>query len=313
MEEAQPRLRMTAQGEAKRVYQLPSARVLLADDGEANRQLASLLLTRAGLSVVEVENGAQAVEEATARDFDLVLMDMQMPIMDGWTATRTLRENGFRKPIIALTAAAMLEDSERCYEAGCDDFLTKPIELDRLMEAIGKALGVEPELVESSGPIALPTAGADVVDVPQFDGESVSDAAEVSPSELAELCAAAPINEAELSAAADALPTSPIFSSLPTDDPEFREIVAGFISKLRVEMQEIHQTATMQQWDELARKAHWLKGSAGTMGFHDITQPAMALEQSAQAQSPAAVEAALEILDGLVARIHDPKCAQPVG
>jgi CheY-like chemotaxis protein len=111
-------------------------KVLLVEDNEANRDMLSRRLIRKGYGVVMAEDGAQAVEVASREKPDIVLMDMSLPVIDGWEATRRLKAGeGTRSiPVIALTAHAMSGDREKALEAGCDDYDTKPIELPRLLE-----------------------------------------------------------------------------------------------------------------------------------------------------------------------------------
>ena len=122
---------------------LSGARVLLVEDGDTNRKLIELVLRRAGAMVVAAENGRIGADLALQQDFELIFMDMQMPVMDGYTATRLLRDRGVTVPIVALTAHAMSGDEDKCREAGCSDFLTKPIDPDSLLSAANDILAAD--------------------------------------------------------------------------------------------------------------------------------------------------------------------------
>ncbi len=129
-------------GAESSLNQLPPCRVLVVDDGPANRKLIRLVLERAGATVETTDNGRLACEMAFTQPFDIVLMDIQMPEMDGHTAVRWLRSQGYQTPVIALTAHAMQEERDRCQASGFTDFATKPINFDRLLEQVKKHLTV---------------------------------------------------------------------------------------------------------------------------------------------------------------------------
>jgi two-component system cell cycle response regulator DivK len=113
-------------------------KILLVEDNEMNRDMLSRRLARKDFEVVIAVDGAEAVKMAESETPALILMDMSLPVIDGWEATRRLKAQAVTKaiPIIALTAHAMSGDREKCLEAGCDDYDTKPIEFKRLLEKI---------------------------------------------------------------------------------------------------------------------------------------------------------------------------------
>ena len=117
-------------------------KILLVEDNEMNRDMLSRRLVRRGYEVVIAEDGQQGVEMAVSEKPDLILMDMSLPVLDGWGATKQLKASDEMRsiPVIALTAHAMAQDREKALAAGCDDYDTKPIELPRLLEKIEKLL-----------------------------------------------------------------------------------------------------------------------------------------------------------------------------
>jgi CheY-like chemotaxis protein len=122
-------------------------KILLVEDNEMNRDMLSRRLGRVGHEVVVATNGQQAIDRANADRPDVILMDMSLPVVDGWEATRRLKASDQTRtiPVIALTAHAMAGDRERAIQAGCDDYDTKPIEFARLCQKIER-------LLERAGP-----------------------------------------------------------------------------------------------------------------------------------------------------------------
>jgi CheY-like chemotaxis protein len=119
------------------------AKILLVEDNELNRDMLSRRLVRNGHTVVMAVDGEQGVAMAISEAPDIVLMDMSLPVLDGWAATRKLRADPVTRtiPVIALTAHAMAGDREKALAAGCNDYDTKPVELPRLLEKIAALLG----------------------------------------------------------------------------------------------------------------------------------------------------------------------------
>jgi PAS domain S-box-containing protein len=237
----------TAPAISKIVTSLRNHRILVVDDGDTNRKLIRLVLGRAGAQVEQAENGQQAVERALAESFDLILMDMQMPVMDGYAATRKLRSRGVTIPIIALTANAMKGDDQKCLEAGCSGYLPKPIDQDLLLTTVSRVLDAE-----LGRPATTPVATASAA-------KAATTTALTSVSTLSDK----------------------IVSTLPTDDTEFREIVEQFVARLREKTAEMNAALAIGDLRELSGLAHWLKGTSGTVGFPSFIGPARQMEQLA--------------------------------
>ncbi len=218
---------------------LNGIRVLLVDDGETNRKLIQLFLTRQGANVIVAENGELAVAATMNHEFDVILMDMQMPVMDGYAATRKLRDNGFTIPIIALTAHAMLGDRKKCEEAGCTGYVTKPVNVDELVRVVQAAWRGK-----SGG--ASETTG---------QGEAVTLTSDPA--------------------------TRPIASTLPTDDPEIRDLVAEFTATIPDRIEAIGRALQSLNYASVADMAHALKGAGGTAGYQCLTDVSARIEQSA--------------------------------
>ena len=117
-------------------------KILLVEDNELNRDMQSRRLKRKGFSVVVAEDGQKGIDFAQTENPDIILMDLSLPVIDGWTAAKTLKSDSTTKsiPIIALTAHAMKGDREKALEAGCDDYDTKPINFERLLDKINNLI-----------------------------------------------------------------------------------------------------------------------------------------------------------------------------
>ena len=273
-----------ADADADARWQFPPATVLVVDDGPENRELVALVLQEHGLRIIEAENGAAAVDLASTQDFGVILMDMQMPVMDGFEATRRLRQAGLDVPIVALTANAMKGFEREVMAAGCTGYLTKPIDIDRLVAALAEILGATR--------IAAPAEAT----------RPSADLAERHPPSPAAPPVAAHTPDTE----ADA----PVVSRFATH-PRFRSTVIKFSQRIGEQMAVMEQAWTAQDAAELARFAHWLKGAGGTVGYDAFTEPAARLEQHAKAADFEQTALVVDQLRGIVRRMVVPEDCSP--
>ena len=257
-------------------WQFPPSRVLVVDDGEENRELVKFLLGEAGLSVDEAVNGQQGVEKALAGDYTAILMDVQMPVMDGFTAAGIIRKNGPGIPVVALTADAMKGFEEKCLEAGYSHYLSKPINIDQFMEMMSRLLGGRKVEAKNSVNPAI---------------ESIREVRQDRQSE------------------ADA---SPIVSRLPANNEKFRNIIVRFVNRLGEQLEAMENANAHGDLAKVADLAHWLKGAGGTVGFDVFTEPAAQLEIHAKEANLPEVETAITALRALAERISTPNGTKPV-
>jgi PAS domain S-box-containing protein len=257
------------------------SRVLVVDDGPENRELLRLVLEECGATVDQAENGLVGMEMALANDYGLVLMDMQMPVMDGFMATGRLRERGYAQPIFALTAHAMNGFEQEVIAAGCSGYLTKPIQIDGLLATVAGVLGGRQAqtgrrpaqamlLARHAGPV-MPAA---------------------SP-------APAPAVVAEQ---AD---SGPLLSRL-ANRPRLHNSIRKFTSRLAEQLDAMDAAWQARDLPALAALAHWLKGAAGTVGYDAFTEPSTELERCIERNDEPAIAASLTLLRSLQARIVEP-------
>lgn len=242
---------------------LPPCRILVADDVEANRKLIKLILAAAGAELELATNGQEAYEMVRDGDFDMVLMDMQMPVMDGFTAVRKLRSEGYSKPIYALTADAMKGSEEACRKAGCSGFLTKPIDLDKVLHTVAEVIReVNPKRVRRV-----------VLDSPNVTAP------------------AATTNDAPVAASSQLV--APMTQSMELDLAALKEIARDYLPYLQEQIVELSNAWDRRDYEEVAKIAHSIKGSAGTFGLDEFTEPAGKLQALANERNEQAMEAAI--------------------
>jgi PAS domain S-box-containing protein len=250
-------------------WQLPAARILVVDDGPENRELVSLVLQEHGLQVDEAENGELGAEKALARAYDAILMDMQMPVLDGFEATCLLRAKGVTTPIIALTANAMKGFEQEVLAAGCSRYLTKPIDIDRLIETLAEIL---------HGTKTAPDAVATV------------------PAPLE----ATPIAEAP---SAVVVPLRSRYAG----KPRLHSAIRKFTGRLAEQLDAMDRACNESDHEALAQLAHWLKGAGGTVGYDAFNDPAARLEHFAKSGDPEGIAAVMLELRALEARLEVPE------
>jgi signal transduction histidine kinase/CheY-like chemotaxis protein/HPt (histidine-containing phosphotransfer) domain-containing protein len=243
-------------------------RILLAEDGPDNQRLISLYLRHAGAEVTVAGTGRAALERVNSETFDLILMDMQMPEMDGLTAVKQLRRRGCKLPIIALTARAMAGDRDACLKAGCNEYISKPIDKLKLLTAVGRRLAN--------------AAPSSVTETPQPVCITHSDPAVAPP----------PVSKDQ-----------PITSAL-AEDPIVANLLATFVQELPEKITQLQHLLDRGDLDQLRQLVHRINGAAGGYGFTQVSDVAKQLECDLHANAELnRIVAGVEELVDLIRRV----------
>lgn len=260
---------------------LKGARALVAEDNSVNQLVISELLKAAGISVTVVSNGAQAVTEVVTDKYDFVLMDCSMPEMDGFEATRWIREQeksdreGRRIPIIALTANAIRGDRERCIDAGMDDYLTKPINARRLYKTLSIWVRKMTRVNEDANSMCASSEHAPLS--PTVPGSTNRSAIDYDAA--LERCAGS--------------------------HQVLAMVLAEFASSTANIEQELETLVKSMRFEELARQAHALKGSSGNIGADTLSAKAFTLEEAAKKSLPEGMEETIRSITEELRAIHN--------
>ncbi len=276
-----------APGVTQPAAKFASLRILLAEDSVVNQKLAVGLLERNGHSVVVANNGKLAAEMALTQDFDLILMDVQMPEMDGMQATALIRkqqqQTGVRVPIVAMTAHAMKGDRDRCLAAGMDDYLSKPIRPKQLFEKIAEVLGAAQTASES------PSCNSDV---PTALAESDEATAAVGDQENATPSACETIN------------WSMALRGVNGDESLLKAVIDEFLKESPKLISEMHKALDEQDAKSFRRAAHTMKSSLRYVGCPGASRAASELEQLGKTEDLTPAPAAVNLLKGQLERLR---------
>ena len=251
-----------------------SGSILLADDSADNRYVVMEFLKGTRLAIESAENGEVAVAKASKGSFDLILLDMQMPIMDGFAAARAIRSleavrGGKRVPILAFSADALPQDRERCLAAGCDGHLSKPVSRRALLEALEHHLAVQP---------AAPTEPPPPQRAP--DAETV--------------------------------PLAPVLAEEPHEEEGIEALAEGYLARRTADVTSLRALLDKGDLSTIERRGHNMKGSGATYGFPEISRIGERIEAAAKGGNRDEAAGAIGELEACVQSLHDARASLPI-
>jgi PAS domain S-box-containing protein len=227
---------------------------LVAEDVLANQIVIKRMLEKAGVEVAIVSDGKEAVQRAKSKAFDLIFMDIQMPNMNGYEAAKVLRKAGMVTPIVALTATAMKGDDEKCFEVGCNDYMAKPIDRNKLFEILNKYLSPASGIQAPSVIDTIDTVKSDIDQLRRFICDTVSQ------------------NDEKI------IDWQEIMDRMAGDEKLIEEIVEAWLVDNPSAVAALEEAVKTKDAKEISLLAHTIKGSAATISANGLAEAALPLE-----------------------------------
>ncbi len=262
---------------------LTGSNVLIIEGSHTKRQLFEIILKEAGANVTSAVDGGNGVHLAIEQEFDVVLVDMQMPLLDGIAIASTIRGAGVATPIVAH---GMANEERQCRDVGCSGFLSKPTDAEQLLRCVVSCIG------QSIVPNAVSSRPSQV-DVESAPKSGVAGDATES-------------NEVQSQKAQVSKDDDGLHCSLALDKPIYLEILFEFVDELPSRLDAMSTALEQHEWDQLAEVAHALKGSGGSIGYHAFTTPCRDLEAYARQKDPERTKVAFDSVKGVARSIVVP-------
>lgn len=237
-----------------------SGKILVAEDDRVNQKVLLTMLEKAGLQTTIANDGKEAVEKATSESFDVILMDIHMPNMNGYEATTALREKGFTIPILALTASVLKSEVDKCLEVGCDEHLYKPIDRPKLLQTLSKYLSSGKDAISSE----VETAKAQIDELSELISEPTSQ--ERLPT------------EASGNLGFENIIDWPGLVERLGDEESIEEIILIFLSDVKERIEMLTEAMKASDAEGIKSYAHALKGAAANVGVKRLSDIAYRLE-----------------------------------
>jgi len=269
LEDAEDLEEVEAVGDEELLNSIGGFRILIAEDHEVNRKLLQTILEKNGHEVLEAPNGKVAYEIVDREKPDLVFMDCQMPVMNGYESTERIRKGGYKAPVIAVTASALAEEREKCINCGMSDLVTKPFKQADILMMIERYLGIGKKIASKVEKPSVASLEAEVEPAPAVTAETGPEVFNF---------------------------TAAVETFLGNEEL-VRSLLRPQMDKMEGEVKQIHEAVAAGDWETLRTTAHSIKGSCRNMDMNRCGEAAAVLEAAGKDADESAASAGLPVLE----------------